>query len=80
MQFQQTSNAALWRTEEGEIRPQVDAVIYNLDDLNDFYSEDEDNGRGHFVCTFTVDRPLTSFFWEKISPFEFGTSRYMAYI
>jgi hypothetical protein len=80
MQFQQTSNAAVWRTEEGEIRPQVDAVVYDLDDLDDFYTEDEDSGNGYFVCTFTVDRPLTSFFREKISPIEFDTSRYSAYI
>ncbi|MFK0033025.1 hypothetical protein [Pseudomonas monteilii] len=53
MRFEQGTSTTMWETVSGQqIDPQVERVVYDLDeDL--------------IVCLFTVDQPLAASFWEN---------------
>ncbi|MES2740772.1 MAG: hypothetical protein V4754_07445 [Pseudomonadota bacterium] len=53
MQFKKGTSTWLWETQNGEIAPKVEAVVYDIDeDL--------------FACLFIVDQELKSSFWTDI--------------
>ncbi|GLO24368.1 hypothetical protein [Pseudomonas putida] len=53
MRFEEGTSTTMWETVSGQqIDPQVERVVYDLDeDL--------------IVCLFTVDQPLAASFWEN---------------
>ncbi len=53
MQFEKGGSTTLWETATGELKPAVEAVIYNID-------EEE------IVCLFTVGQELHCSFWTTL--------------
>lgn len=60
MRFEQGTSTTMWETISGQqIDPQVERVVYNLDE-------------GQIVCLFTVSQPLAASFWQSATEVESG--------
>lgn len=66
MQFRKGTSTWLWETDNGELMPAVEAVIYDLDQET-------------IVCLFTVEEPLNASFWTKIEGADIENSIYPPY-
>jgi|CXWL01.1.fsa_nt_gi hypothetical protein len=58
MKFVQGTN--LWETEDGELSPEIERVIFDLDDSK-------------HVCLFTITKRLSSSFWQELDINKHGT-------
>ncbi|MBS6036499.1 MULTISPECIES: hypothetical protein [Pseudomonas] len=60
MRFEQGTSTTMWETVSGQqIDPQVERVVYDLDEKQ-------------IVCLFTVDQPLAASFWQNAAEVEPG--------
>jgi len=66
MRFKQGTSTWLWETDKGELMPEVEAVICDLDEEA-------------IVCLFTVEESLNASFWTKIEGADIERSTYPPY-
>lgn len=73
IQFTRSGTNSMWISESGEVPPpKVESVVYDLDE--------GDDSNGVFVCSMSVDEPLTSAFWKPFEAGEIDSSGYAYYL